>query len=263
MPHDRRTRPGSTRAALNERTRLVAVTAASNLIGTIPPVAEISRLAHKVDALVYVDGVHYTAHESVDLVALGADFYSCSPYKFFGPHLGVLAANPLLLDGLRPDKLLPSTNAVPERFEFGTLPYEYLAAVTAAIGYLAELSGSTASTRRQRLIDSFEALGEYEADLRSRLEAGLAELPGVTLHSVAEHRTPTMLITFDGHDAADAYEHLAKSKVSAPASNFYAIEASRQLGLGDEGGLRVGLAPYNTTDEVDRLLTGLREFTRR
>lgn len=245
---------------LNDRTRLVAVTAASNLIGTLPPVAEISRLAHERGALVYVDGVHYTAHESVDVAALGADFYSCSPYKFLGPHLGALIADPVLLEGLSPDKLLPSTNEVPERFEFGTLPYEYLAAVTAAIGYLAELSGSTASTRRERLADSYTALGEHEAALRSRLEAGIAELPGVTMHSRAEHRTPTMLITFEGRDAADAYEHLAKAKVSAPASNFYALEASRQLGLGDAGGLRVGLAPYNTVDEVDRLLAGLREF---
>ncbi|MEX1078821.1 MAG: cysteine desulfurase-like protein [Homoserinimonas sp.] len=245
---------------LNDRTRLVAVTAASNIIGTIPPVAEISRLAHQAGALVYVDGVHYTAHESVDIAALGADFYSCSPYKFLGPHLGVLAADPVLLDGLRPDKLLPSTDEVPERFEFGTLPYEYLAAVTAAIGYLAELSGSTASTRRQRLIDSYTALGRHEADLRSRLEAGVAELAGVTVHSRAEARTPTMLITFDGRNAADAYTHLARVKIAAPASNFYALEASRHLGLGDAGGLRVGLAPYNTVEEVDRLVDGLRDF---
>src|SRR5690554_6192272 len=245
---------------LNDRTRLVAVTAASNLIGTIPPIAEISRLAHKLGALVYVDGVHYTAHELVDIAKLGADFYSCSPYKFLGPHLGVLTADPVLLEGLRPDKLLPSTNDVPERFEFGTLPYEYLAAVTAAIGYLAELSASTASTRRERLIESYTALGEHEATLRSQLESAVAELPSVTVHSRAEHRTPTMLISFDGRDAADAYEHLAKAKVSAPASNFYALEASRQLGLGDDGGLRVGLAPYTTADEIDRLVAGLREF---
>lgn len=249
-------------STLGERTRLVAVTAASNLIGTMPPIAELSRLAHQVGALVYVDGVHYTAHESVDIDALGADFYSCSPYKFLGPHLGILTADPALLEGLRPDKLLPSTNDVPERFEFGTLPYEYLAAVTAAIGYLAELSGSTASTRRHRLIDSYAALGEHEATLRARLDAGVADLPGVTVHSRAKHRTPTMLISFDGRDAADAYTHLAKAKISAPASNFYALEASRQLGLGDEGGLRVGLAPYTTVDEVDRLIAGLREFVK-
>src|SRR5690554_491244 len=246
---------------LNDRTRLVAVTAASNLIDTIPPIAEISRLAHKLGALVYVDGVHYTAHELVDIAKLGADFYSCSPYKFLGPHLGVLVADPVLLDGLRPDKLLPSTDDVPERFEFGTLPYEYLTAVTAAIGYLAELSGSTATTRRQRLADSFAALADHESVLRSRLEAGLAKLPGVTMHSRAEHRTPTILISFDGRAATDAYEQLAKAKVSAPASNFYALEASRHLALGDEGGLRIAPGPYNTEEEVDRPLTGLREFT--
>jgi cysteine desulfurase family protein (TIGR01976 family) len=245
---------------LSERTRLVAVTAASNLIGTLPPVGEISRLAHQVGALVYVDGVHYTAHEFVDVKALGADFYTCSPYKFLGPHLGVLIADPALLEGLRPDKLLPSTDDVPERFEFGTLPYEFLAAVTAAVGYLAELSGSTARTRRERLADSFTALATHEAALRSRLEAGIAELGGVTVHSRAEHRTPTMLIAFDDRNAADAYAHLATRKIAAPAGNFYALEASRHLGLGDAGGLRVGLAPYNTADEIDRLVAGLREF---
>jgi cysteine desulfurase family protein (TIGR01976 family) len=247
-------------ATLSERTRLVAVTAASNLIGTLPPVGEISRLAHEVGALVYVDGVHYTAHEFVDTGALGADFYSCSPYKFLGPHLGALIAAPAQLEGLRPDKLLPSTDEVPERFEFGTLPYEFLAAVTAAVGFLAELSGSTARTRRERLADSFAALAGHEAALRSRLEEGVAELPGVTVHSRAAHRTPTMLITFDGQNTADAYAHLAKRKVAAPAGNFYALEASRRLGLGDDGGLRVGLAPYNTLDEIDRLVSGLREF---
>jgi cysteine desulfurase family protein (TIGR01976 family) len=115
---------------VNERTRLVAVTAASNLLGTIPPVAEIAAQAHAVGALVYVDGVHYTAHASVDMRALGADFFVCSPYKFFGPHCAALAADPELLETLHPDKLLPSTDAVPERFELGTLPYEIMAGVT-------------------------------------------------------------------------------------------------------------------------------------
>ncbi|HEU4807276.1 MAG TPA: aminotransferase class V-fold PLP-dependent enzyme, partial [Homoserinimonas sp.] len=211
----------------------------------------------------YVDGVHYTAHEPVDVAALGADFYTCSPYKFLGPHLGVLVAAPALLEGLRPDKLLPSTDVVPERFEFGTLPYEQLAAVIAAVGYLAGLSGSTAPTRRERLIDSYAALGGYESHLRSLLEEGVAALPGVTVHSRAAHRTPTMLLTFDGRSATDAYTHLAQAKVAAPASNFYALEASRQLGLGEAGGLRIGLAPYNTVGEVDRLLAGLREFVQR
>jgi len=247
-------------SVVGEHTKLVAVTAASNLIGTMPPVADISRLAHEYGALVYVDGVHYTAHELVDITALGADFYTCSPYKFLGPHLGALVAAPELLEGLWGDKLLPSTNDVPERFEFGTLPYEYLAAVTAAVGYLAGLSGSTAATRRERLVASASALKQHEETLFARLEAGVAALAGVTVHSRAKRRTPTMLMTFDGRSAEDAYTYLAQFKVSAPASNFYALEASRRLGLGDEGGLRVGLAPYTSEEDIDRLLDGLRGF---
>jgi cysteine desulfurase family protein (TIGR01976 family) len=139
------------RAVLSERTRLVAVTAASNLIGTRPAIAEISRLAHDAGAFTYVDGVHHTAHASVDVERLGADFFACSPYKFLGPHHGVLAARPELLETLRPDKLLPSTDAVPERFELGTLPYEFLAGTTAAVDFLAGLDTSATGTRRQRL----------------------------------------------------------------------------------------------------------------
>jgi cysteine desulfurase family protein (TIGR01976 family) len=247
---------------LSDRTRLVAVTAASNLIGTKPPVAAISAAAHDAGALVYVDGVHFTAHCSVDLAALGADFYACSPYKFLGPHLGALAASPALLETLQPDKLLPSTNAVPERFEFGTLPYELLAGVAAAVDYLSRLggAGSAGATRRENLVASFAGLEEYEDALLARLEAGIRELPGMTVHSRAEHRTPTLLLTIEGRDTVDAYEFLAARGVDAPSSNFYALEASRRLGLGDAGALRVGLAPYTNEDDVDRLLAGLAAF---
>lgn len=247
-------------AVLTERTVLVAVTAASNLIGTRPDVRAIADAAHAVGALVYVDGVHYTAHASVDIDALGADFFTCSPYKFLGPHLGALVAKPSLLETLTPDKLLPSTNDVPERFEFGTLPYELLAGVAAAVDYLAGLDRSAAGTRRERLAASFTALETHEDALLARLEAGLRDLPGVTVHSRAAHRTPTLLLTFEKHDTVDAYEFLAARGVDAPSSNFYALEASRRLGLGDEGGLRVGLAPYTNDDDIDRLLDGLREF---
>lgn len=247
-------------ALLGERTRLVAVTAASNLLGTVPPVAEIAALAHEAGALVYVDGVHYAAHASVDVKALGADFFACSPYKFLGPHLGAVVARPELLESLVPDKLLPATNAVPERFEFGTLPYELLAGVTAAVDYLATMDGDATGSRRERLVQSFAALEHHEAELRRVLENGLAELPGVTVWSRATNRTPTTLLTFDGREAADAYAWLSQKKVAAPASNFYALEAARLLGLGDEGGLRIGLAPYNNLDDVERLLTGLRGF---
>jgi cysteine desulfurase family protein (TIGR01976 family) len=244
---------------LTERTKLVAVTGASNLIGTRPPVAEIAALVHGAGALLAVDGVHLTAHVAVDARALGADFFTCSPYKFLGPHCGVLAADPGLLETLAPAKLLPSSDAVPERFELGTLPYELLAGTTAAVDFLAGLAESD-GTRRERLLAAMAALEQHEDGLREHLEAGLAELPGVRLWSRAAHRTPTLLLTFDGHAAADAFRFLAERGVNAPAGHFYAIEASRWLGLGDTGGLRAGLAPYTDTDDVDRLIAGLREF---
>ena len=247
---------------LSPRTTLVAITAASNLIGTMPPVAEFAALAHGVGALVYVDGVHYTAHAVVDVETLGADFFACSPYKFLGPHLGSIIASPALLETLKPDKLLPSTNVVPERFEFGTLPYELLAGVEAAVDYLAGLDGSASDSapRRERIVSSLQALEEHETLLRNRLESGLATIDGVTVHSRARLRTPTTLITFDGRPASEAYEFLATLKVAAPASNFYGLEASRRLGLGEVGGLRVGLAPYTSVEDIDRLLAGLKTF---
>jgi cysteine desulfurase family protein (TIGR01976 family) len=243
----------------SDRTRLVAVTGASNLIGTRPDVAAISALAHDAGALTYVDGVHLTAHVAVDVAALGADLYTCSPYKFLGPHLGCVVADPGLLRALYPDKLLPSTDAVPERFELGTLPYELLAGTTAAVDFLAGLGGPEGD-RRARLEAGMAALEEHEDRLRERIEDGVRALPGVTVWSRAARRTPTLLLTFDGRDAADAYRFLAERGVNAPAGSFYAIEASRHLGLGDTGGLRVGLAPYNHDEDVDRLLTGLREW---
>ncbi|MEU4743313.1 cysteine desulfurase-like protein [Actinosynnema sp. NPDC023658] len=246
---------------LSERTRLVAVTAASNLIGTRTPVAEIAALAHERGALCYVDGVHLTAHHPVDVEALGADFFACSPYKFFGPHLGVVAGRPEVLAPLRPEKLLPSSDAVPERFELGTLPYELLAGCTAAVDFIAGLVESTGD-RRARIEASLTAVGEHEDRLCGQVEAGLESLPGAVVWSRARSRTPTVLVTFADHAAADAYRYLAGLGVNAPAGSFYAIETSRWLGLGDTGGLRIGLAPYSTDAEVARLLDGLAGFLR-
>ena len=243
---------------LGDRTRLVAVTAASNLLGTMPDVRAITDLAHAVGAWVHVDGVHHAAHDLVDVTALGADFYACSPYKFLGPHCGVLAGRPEVLETLRPDKLMPSSNDVPERFELGTLPYELLAGTAAAVDFLAGLVPSE-GTRRERLTASMGALHHHEERLRARIEDGLASLPGVTLHSRAARRTPTLLVTFADRDVRDVRDALAARNVNAPAGSFYAYEAARRLGLGPEGALRMGLAPYTDDDDVDRLLAGLAE----
>ena len=252
--------PDDISAVLSERTRLVAVTAASNLIGTRPAIPEIARRAHRAGALLYVDGVHYTAHSLVDLGLLGADFFACSAYKFLGPHLGVLASRPELLETLHPDKLLPSTNAIPERFELGTLPYEFLAGTRAAVDFLAGLDPRARGSRRERLASAYAALEEHEDTLRLRLDKGMAALEGITVHSRAADRTPTLLMTIDGRDTNDAYRYLADRGVAAPSGAFYAIETSRRLGLGDTGGLRVGLAPYTSAEDVDRLLEGLSDF---
>jgi cysteine desulfurase family protein (TIGR01976 family) len=262
--------PDDIAAVVTPRTKVVAVTAASNLIGTRPDLPAIAHVAHEMGALVYVDGVHATAHQTVDITAAGADFWVCSPYKFLGPHHGVLAADPALLETLSPAKLVPSTDSVPERFELGTLPYELLAGTRAAVDFLATLDtegdtegDSVAGTRRERLASSLAALEQHEERLLARLESALRSHPRIRLHSNAARRTPTLLMTFDGVDVQTVRHALAEFDVNAPAGNFYAWECSHHLGLGPAGGLRVGLAPYTNDADVDRLLEGLDAVLRR
>jgi len=249
---------------INVNTRLVAVTGASNLLGTRPDIAAIGAAVAATDALYYVDGVHLTAHAPIDMVSIGADYYVCSPYKFLGPHIGMLAASPALLETMHPDKLRPSTEQVPDRFELGTLPYELLAGVTAAIDVLADLVPGDEATmsRRERLVRSMTALEEYEDDLRDHLRRGLAGIDGVHCYGHAPLRTPTELFGVDGLDSADVYRRLAELGVNAPAGSFYALEASEWLGLGSGGAVRAGLAPYTSRDDVDRLLAGVAGLVR-
>ncbi len=245
---------------LNQNTRLVAITGASNLLGTRPDLVAIGKAVHQTQALFYVDGVHLTAHAPVDMQAIGADFYVCSPYKFLGPHIGMLAASPALLETLHPDKLRPSTESVPDRFELGTLPYELLAGITAAVDVLADLVPGDEATmsRRDRIVRSMTALEAYEDELHVYLRAGLESVPGIRLYCHAPHRTPTELFSIDGVDSGQVYVTLSALGVNAPASSFYAIEAADWIGLGDPGAVRVGLAPYTSHDDVDRLIAGLR-----
>ncbi|HET7822340.1 MAG TPA: cysteine desulfurase-like protein, partial [Ornithinibacter sp.] len=210
-------------AVLSERTRLVATTGASNLIGTRTPVCKVADLAHEVGALHWVDGVHATAHASVDLAALRADFWTCSPYKFMGPHCGVLAADPALLETLHPDKLMPSTDAVPERFELGTLPYELMAGTTAAVDFIATLDDTGAGSTRRELIElGMKAVHAHERALLDVLEPALRAMNGVTVHSNARSRTPTLLFTVAGRDPQEIRGRLAERGVNAPAGHFYA-----------------------------------------
>ncbi len=197
---------------------------------------------------------------ATDIGELGADLYVCSPYKFLGPHCGALVAAPQLLEGLDPDKLVPATNQVPERFELGTLPYELMAGTTAAVDFIASLGDGPGDgmDRRTRLRTAFAAIEEHEDRLRERLDEGLSRLP-VVVHSRAKRRTPTVLLTFPGAEAAEVSVALADRDINAPSGNFYAWEPSHHLGLGEDGGLRVGLAPYTTEDEIDRLVAALSE----
>ncbi|MFL6135338.1 MAG: cysteine desulfurase-like protein [Nocardioidaceae bacterium] len=246
---------------LGARTRLVAVTGASNLLGTRPDLTGIASAVHDAGALLFVDGVHLTPHASVSVQHLGADFYACSPYKFFGPHHGVLVADPGLWEGVHPDKLLPSSNAVPDRFELGTLPYEILRGTTAAVEFIAGIA-SAADDRRTRLVESMRQVEEYEEELFERLLAGLRSIGGVTVYGAPACRTPTALFSVDAVPSEQVYRALADRGVNAPASSFYALEASRWMGLGDTGAIRAGLAPYTTAAEVDRLLTAVADVAR-
>jgi len=246
-------------AVLSNKTKLVAVTGAGNTIGTRPDLKAIGAAVHKVGALFYVDGVHLTPHAVISAKEIGADFFGFSFYKLMGPHCAALAASPELLKSLNNDKLLPSTFNVPEKFEFGTLPYEIMAGATAAIDFIADMAPGQGKTRREKIINSMNALEAYEDDLLVYMESAIKSLPGVTMYGHAKHRTPTLYFSFANVPSGDIYQAMVAKKVNVPAHNFYALEVSRKLGLGDDGALRAGLAPYSTRDDVDRLVSGLRE----
>ena len=247
-------------AVLSPKTKLVAVTGAGNTIGTRPDLKAIGVAVHKVGALFFVDGVHLTPHAAISVKEIGADFFGFSFYKLMGPHCAALAASPALLETLNNDKLLPATSAVPERFEFGTLPYELMAGCIAAIDFIAEIAPGNGTTRRERIVNSMNALEKYEDGLLEYLESSVKALPGVVMYGHAKHRTPTIYFSCAGHSSADIYTAMASKGVTLPASNFYALEVSRTLGLGDSGALRAGLAPYSIKDDVDRLVGGLKEI---
>jgi cysteine desulfurase family protein (TIGR01976 family) len=248
---------------IGPRTRLVAVTAASNAIGTIPDVAAIAAFAHAAGALCYVDGVHATPHVPVDVTRLGADFYTTSAYKWSGPHLAALAAGPELLETVWPDKLAPSSNAVPWRFERGTLPFADLAGVTAAVAHLAALApGASAGSRRERVLASMAAVEAYEAALFARLAGGLAKLDRVTLYGQAARRAPTAFFTVAGLRPRAVAEHLAARGVNVWDGDNYAYELCTALGLEPDGAVRAGLVHYNDASDVDRLLDGVADLAR-
>lgn len=246
---------------VSERTKVVTLTAASNILGTRPDVAAIAAKAHAAGALVYVDGVHWTPHGPVDISALGADFYATSAYKWSGPHVGTVVADPALLETLRPDKLRPSDDCVPSRFEWGTPPFADFAGVTAAVDHLAGLGGERSGPRRERLLASMAEVEAYESGLFLELLSSLEAMPHVTTYGRAVRRAPTAYFTVAGHTPREVAEHLASRRVNVWSGDNYAFELVGALGLRDSGGaVRAGIVHYNDRNEVDRLLSGVAEL---
>jgi cysteine desulfurase family protein (TIGR01976 family) len=246
---------------LSERTVLVAVTAASNVLGTRPSVAEITARARAVGALSYVDGVHATPHGPTDMAALGADFYATSAYKWSGPHVGAVVADPGLLESLHPDKLEPAPGTVPDRFERGTPPFADFAGVTAAVEHLASLDPSAAGTRRERVLASMAAAQDHEQALFKVMLDGLGAMGKVTLYGNAHHRTATAFFTVAGRTPADVAAHCAGRKVNVWDGDNYAWEVTGMLGIRDVGSaVRAGLVHYNDRSDVDRLLAAVAEI---
>lgn len=247
-------------ALVGPRTRVVALTAASNILGTRPDVAAICAIAHAAGALTYVDGVHAAAHGPVDMHALGADFYATSAYKWSGPHIGAVVADPVVLESLRPDKLLPAPDTVPERFETGTAAFADLAGVRAAVDHLAGLVPGTGG-RRERLLASMGAAEAHELELFADLIAGLETMPHVTLYGKPARRTATAYFTVAGHTPRQVAEHLATRRVNVWNGHNYAWELTGALGIRDSGGaVRAGLVHYNDRSDVARLLEGVAEL---
>jgi cysteine desulfurase family protein (TIGR01976 family) len=231
---------GAVEAVLSERTRWVAVTAASNAVGTVPELAGIVAAAHAAGARVYVDAVHAAPHRALEVAALGADAVSCSAYKWFGPHVGILWGRPELLAELTPDKLRPSPDTVPDRWELGTLPFEALAGVRAAADFVLALDR--------------DALRAHEDALLALLLDGLRSIEGVTVHGAARDRTPTVMFTVAGHTSADVARALAAERVAVWHGTYYAVELARHLGLEGDGAVRAGAVAYTDEGEVRCLL---------
>jgi cysteine desulfurase family protein (TIGR01976 family) len=258
---------------INKKTKLVAIGYASNAVGTVNPVKKIVSLAHAAGALAYVDAVHYGPHGLIDVAALDCDFLVCSTYKFFGPHMGVLFGKREHLGRLRPYKVRPLTDAVPNRWEWGTLNHECIAGIEACVDYLADLGRRghpEAATRRAAIVAAFEAIHHYEHGLMERLIAGLAQIRNVKIYGIADparfgERCPTIALRVVSQTADQTPLALA-TKLGDRGfftwdGNYYALNLTEHLDVEKSGGfLRIGLVHYNTVEEVERLLEALREI---
>jgi cysteine desulfurase family protein (TIGR01976 family) len=239
---------GSLEAQLCDRTRVVAFPVAANSVGTAPDVRAIVELAHGVGALAWADAVHFGPHGPIDVAAWGVDVLLCSPYKFFGPHMGLAFGREELLRGWRPYKVRPASDEpVGHRFELGTCQHELLAGFVAAVDYLEELG--------------WEAITAHERALGQRFLDGLPDVARLHGPPTMEGRVPTFCFSVEGHTARAVAEHLARRELAVWWGNYYALETIRHLGLDEEdGAVRAGIVHYNTVDEVDRLLAGIAEL---
>jgi cysteine desulfurase family protein (TIGR01976 family) len=257
---------------LTKKTKLVAVGYASNAVGTINPVAEIARLAHSVGALIFVDAVHYAPHGAIDVQALDCDFLACSPYKFFGPHMGTLYGKHEHLMRFTPYKVRPAPDALPDRWETGTQVQELIAGIAAAVEYLAQLGKrhdpGAAHDRRSALLAAYRVTHEHEMALLAKLLEGLHRIDGLRIFGITDparfnQRCSTVSVRLDGHTPTEIANFLGDRGIFTWDGNFYALNLTERLGVQATGGLlRIGLVHYNTAEEVDRLLTALREFSR-
>ena len=250
-------------------TRLVAAGYASNAVGTINNVKEIVRLAHSADALAYIDAVHYAPHGPIDVRDLGCDFLVCSTYKFFGPHMGVLYGKREHLKRLQPYKVRANTNAIPSCWEWGTLNHECIAGITAAVEYLAHLgrhSDPSLPSRREALLNAYRLIQQHERSLTEQLIRGLREIPGLKLYGISDasrfdQRCPTIALRIQGHTPLQLATKLGERGIFTWDGNYYALNLTERLDVEKDGGfLRIGLAHYNTGEEVERVIDSLREI---
>lgn len=246
---------------IDERTRLVAMTHASNAVGTVTDPRPVIDAAHSVGALTYVDAVHYSPHGLIDVAALGTDFLAASAYKFFGPHTGCLYGRSEVLDAVDAYKIRPAPDTPPGKWETGTQSFESLAGVAAAVDYLASLGAG--DTRRDHIQSAMEEIGAYERALSERFLNGIASISGITLYGRIgqDGRTPTFAISVDGTHPDVVAKALGDQGIFVWSGDYYAVEVMRRIGVADQGGLvRIGFAHYNTTEEVDRVLSGLEQI---
>ena len=256
-------------AKIRRSTRLVAVGWAANAVGTINDVQEAIRLAHDVGAVTFIDAVHYAPHGLIDVKAIDTDFLACSSYKFFGPHQGILYGKREQLQRLRPYKLRVCSEKLPDRWETGTQNHECMAGVTAAIDYIADVGrhhSSEVHTRREAIVAAYEVFQQHERELAGQLISGLLAIPGLTFYGITDpakidQRTPTVAIRMEGYTPRELAERLGERGIFTWDGNYYAINFAERLGVQQSGGmLRIGLAHYNTAEEVQRLLMELREL---